>query len=403
MPDDDVVIRVEHVSKDFILPHERTNSVKSLFTGFAKKNRGGGRKETQHALHDISLEIKRGEFFGVVGRNGSGKSTLLKILAGIYQPTSGTTQTIGKLVPFIELGVGFNGELTGRENVFLNGAMVGFTRKEIQAMYDDIVAFAELERFMDQKLKNYSSGMQVRLAFSLAIRAKADILLVDEVLAVGDADFQKKCFKYFRNLKRDKKTVVFVSHDMQAVQEYCDRAILIEQSNLVAEGSSHDVSMAYTRMFLDQEKGAEALKKTKQRWGSEEVKYTKASLAEDKLSDADKQLTLYTEAVVNRDVAQAILGFKVRAEDDTALTGSNTKLKGHELTNLTKGQRLAITWTFPNIFNTGRYIVDLAIQSENYEEVYDWWEHAATFRVERDEDNSYPVHPMMSVVVKTEK
>jgi len=403
MSDDDVVIRVDHVSKDFVLPHERANSVKSLFTGFAQKNSGHTRKETQHALNDISFEVKRGEFFGVVGRNGSGKSTLLKILAGIYQPTAGTTQTSGKLVPFIELGVGFNAELTGRENVFLNGAMVGFTRKEIQAMYDDIVAFAELERFMDQKLKNYSSGMQVRLAFSLAIRSEADILLVDEVLAVGDADFQKKCFKYFRSLKRDEKTVVFVSHDMQAIQEYCDRAILIEQSNLVAEGSSHDVSTAYTRMFLDQEKGAEVLKKTKQRWGSEEVKYTKVGLEEHKLNDHNKQLTLHTEAVVNRDVTQAILGFKIRAEDDTALIGSNTKLKGHELTNLTKGERLSIAWTFPNIFNTGRYIVDIAVQSENYEEVYDWWEQAATFRVERDEDNSYPVHPMMSVVVKTEK
>ena len=404
MPDDDdVVIRVDHVSKDFVLPHERANSVKSLFTGFAKKNSSSARKETQHALHDISFEIKKGEFFGVVGRNGSGKSTLLKILAGIYQPTSGTTQTSGKLVPFIELGVGFNAELTGRENIFLNGAMVGFTRKEILAMYDDIVAFAELERFMDQKLKNYSSGMQVRLAFSLAIRAKADILLVDEVLAVGDADFQKKCFKYFRNLKRDKKTVVFVSHDMHAVQEYCDRAILIEQSNLVAEGSSHDVAMAYTRMFLDQEKGADTLKKTKQRWGSEEVRYTKVSLEEAKLNDDDTHLTLHMEAVVNRDVPQAILGFKIRAEDDTSLAGSNTKLKGHELTNLTKGQRLTIAWTIPNIFNTGRYLVDLAVQSENYEEVYDWWDQAATFRVERDEDNSYPVHPMMSVVVKTEQ
>ena len=174
---DETVIKVEHVSKDFLLPHEKVNSIKSLFTGAARRGKGG--KDTQHALKDISVEIKKGEFFGIVGRNGSGKSTLLKILAGIYQPTEGSIQTYGKLVPFIELGVGFNPELTGRENVYLNGAMLGFSEKEVKAMYQDIVSFAELERFMDQKLKNYSSGMQVRLAFSMATRAEADILLID--------------------------------------------------------------------------------------------------------------------------------------------------------------------------------------------------------------------------------
>src|SRR6185312_8467854 len=192
---------------------------------------GGRATETQHALKDISFEVKKGEFFGIVGRNGSGKSTMLKILAGIYQPTKGGVQKSGKLVPFIELGVGFNPELSGRENVFLNGALLGFSRKEIAAMYDEIVAFAELEKFMDQKLKNYSSGMQVRLAFSIAIRAKSDILLIDEVLAVGDASFQQKCFDYFYKLKQDKRTVVFVSHDMGAVERFCDRAVLIDNGN----------------------------------------------------------------------------------------------------------------------------------------------------------------------------
>src|SRR5690606_7141480 len=156
----------------------------------------GRRKyEKQQVLKDINFEIKKGEFFGIVGRNGSGKSTLLKLLAGIYSPDSGHVQVNGKLVPFIELGVGFNPELTGRENVFLNGALLGFNRKEMESMYEEIVEFAELERFMDQKLKNYSSGMQVRLAFSIAIRAKADILVLDEVLAVGDEAFQKKCYQ----------------------------------------------------------------------------------------------------------------------------------------------------------------------------------------------------------------
>src|SRR5690606_31573026 len=156
--------------------------------------RGKRTYEKQQVLKNISFEIKKGEFVGIVGRNGSGKSTLLKLLAGIYSPDKGSIEVNGKLVPFIELGVGFNPELTGRENVFLNGALLGFNRKEMQAMYKDIVEFAELERFMDQKLKNYSSGMQVRLAFSIAIRAQSDILLIDEVLAVGDAAFQQKCY-----------------------------------------------------------------------------------------------------------------------------------------------------------------------------------------------------------------
>lgn len=202
MKDDDIAIKVNGVSKAFKLPHEKQNSVKGLFVNMF---RGKRTFERQQVLKDISFDIKKGEFFGIVGRNGSGKSTLLKLMAGIYTPDKGHIQVNGKLTPFIELGVGFNPELTGRENVFLNGALLGFNRKEMEAMYDEIVAFAELESFMDQKLKNYSSGMQVRLAFSIAIRANTDILVLDEVLAVGDEAFQRKCFAYFAKLKQEKR------------------------------------------------------------------------------------------------------------------------------------------------------------------------------------------------------
>jgi ABC-2 type transport system ATP-binding protein len=189
----DIAISVQKVSKNFVISKMRKDTVKGIFTNLFKKE--NIQNHFQYALKDINFEIKKGEFFGIVGRNGSGKSTLLKILAGIYQPTSGNIKIQGRLVPFIELGVGFNPELSGRDNVYLNGSMMGFSKKEIKAMYSEIVEFAELEDFMDKKLKNYSSGMQVRLAFSMATRAKADILLVDEVLAVGDAEFQRKCFK----------------------------------------------------------------------------------------------------------------------------------------------------------------------------------------------------------------
>ncbi|MGC4386790.1 ABC transporter ATP-binding protein, partial [Streptococcus suis] len=195
-----------------------------------------------NVLQDISFEVEKGDFFGIVGRNGSGKSTLLKILSQIYVPERGTVAVDGKLVSFIELGVGFNPELTGKENVYLNGAMLGFTAEEIDAMYDDIVEFAELSEFMNQKLKNYSSGMQVRLAFSVAIKAQGDILILDEVLAVGDEAFQRKCNDYFLERKKSGKTTILVTHDMGAVKKYCNKALLIEKGYVKALGEPDDVA-----------------------------------------------------------------------------------------------------------------------------------------------------------------
>jgi ABC-2 type transport system ATP-binding protein len=240
--ENEIAIKVENVSKTFKLPHEKNTSIKGTVVNFYKRK---NTFEQQKALDNVTFEVRKGEFFGIVGRNGSGKSTLLKMLAGIYTPTQGSIKVNGKLTPFIELGVGFNAELTGRENVYLNGALLGFNRAEMQEMYEEIVEFAELERFMDQKLKNYSSGMQVRLAFSIAIRARTDILLIDEVLAVGDEAFQRKCFKYFDELKKQSKTVVFVSHDMSAFEKYCDRGILINSGNLVYSGEPFLISAEY--------------------------------------------------------------------------------------------------------------------------------------------------------------
>jgi ABC-2 type transport system ATP-binding protein len=295
----------------------------------------GKSKDTQHALRNISFEVKKGEFFGIVGRNGSGKSTLLKILAGIYQPTKGSVQKSGMLVPFIELGVGFNPELSGRDNVYLNGAIMGFSKKEIDAMYNDVVDFAELGEFMDKKLKNYSSGMQVRLAFSMATRAHADILLIDEVLAVGDADFQRKCFTYFKNLKAQNKTVIFVSHDMRAVEEYCDRAVLIEASKIVVRGTSREVATAYTRMFLEQEKEGNEFEKKQKRWGDKTVMYESVTVTPKKIEDA-AHFTISTVAHVKSDVKEAVFGMSVRGGDDATLLGTNNKLLKKRMVDLKK-------------------------------------------------------------------
>lgn len=239
----ELAVKVENLTKRFHIPLEAHSGLKQKLIN-TLKGRKGYREFTP--LKDISFEIEKGDFFGIVGRNGSGKSTLLKTLAGIYNPDNGAVHVNGTLVPFIELGVGFNPELTGRENVFLNGALLGFSRKQMEEMYDDIVDFAELHDFMEERLKNYSSGMQVRLAFSIAIRAEGDVLLLDEVLAVGDEAFQKKCFNYFSELKRKKKTVILVSHDMESVRRFCNKAILIENGSIKVSGSPSDVASQYS-------------------------------------------------------------------------------------------------------------------------------------------------------------
>ena len=241
----DVVISVKNIHKSFRLPTERAFGLKQAI--FYRLKGIKGYKE-QKVLNGISLDIHRNEFIGIVGRNGSGKSTLLKSLAKIYFPEKGTIDISGNLVPFIELGVGFNPELSGRYNVYFNGALLGFSNKEMDAMYDDIVEFAELRPFMDQKLKNFSSGMQVRLAFSIAIRAKGDILLLDEVLAVGDAAFQKKCNDYFEKIK-GKQTIILVTHSMENVRQFCTRAILIENGKVAIDGDPNKVAKAYEKLW----------------------------------------------------------------------------------------------------------------------------------------------------------
>ena len=238
-----IAVKVDHVSKFFKLP---TESTQSLRTSLVNRFRGIKGYKEQHVLKDISFEVEKGDFYGIVGRNGSGKSTLLKIISEIYIPEKGTVTIDGKLVSFIELGVGFNPELTGRENVYMNGAMLGFSTEEVDAMYDDIVEFAELGEFMNQKLKNYSSGMQVRLAFSVAIKAQGDILILDEVLAVGDEAFQRKCNDYFLERKNSGKTTILVTHDMGAVKKYCNKAVLIENGLVKVIGNPDDVANQYS-------------------------------------------------------------------------------------------------------------------------------------------------------------
>src|SRR5437763_3350802 len=241
-------VSLDHVTKTFSLPREHYHTLKErVLHPFRARH-----ADVLRAVQDVTLDIPRGEFFGVVGRNGSGKSTLLKCLAGIYDVDRGSVMVDGRLSPFIELGVGFNLDLMARDNVIINAIMLGLSRREAQERFDEIIAFAELEEFVDLKLKNYSSGMHVRLAFATAVQVDAEILLIDEVLAVGDAAFQQKCFEEFFRLKREGKTIVFVSHDMYSIERFCNRAMLMERGSMVQLGDPREIGRAYHKLNFGQ-------------------------------------------------------------------------------------------------------------------------------------------------------
>jgi ABC-2 type transport system ATP-binding protein len=357
---DDIAIKVEKVSKVFKLPHDKQSSVKSLFVNIFKSNKS---YEIQKALNDVSFEVKKGEFFGIVGRNGSGKSTLLKLIAGIYSPTEGGIHINGSLTPFIELGVGFNPELTGRENIYLNGALLGFNRKEMNSMYKDIVNFAELEKFMDQKLKNYSSGMQVRLAFSIAIRAQSDIILLDEVLAVGDNAFQKKCREYFRDVKNRQQTVVLVTHDMKSIEDFCDRAMLVGNGQIRMIKNPKTVVEAYEEINRTSEKGEpENLVASKDY--IEKTAKIKQTIVRDPETGHTKKFFKYAEEieiVVRYEFQQAIsnavadIGIRLGREGPYYFY-TNSQEQKNEISGK-KGSVIELSCKFKNVFHSGSFYV----------------------------------------------
>ena len=394
---DDIVIKVESVSKFFKLPHEKTNSVKGAVINFYRHNKT---YEKQLALKDISFNVKKGEFFGIVGRNGSGKSTLLKLLAGIYSPSKGSVSVSGKLTPFIELGVGFSPELSGRDNVFLNGALLGFNRLEMESMYKEIVEFAELEKFMDQKLKNYSSGMQVRLAFSIAIRANSSILVLDEVLAVGDASFQRKCYDYFMSLKKNNRTVVLVTHDMGAVRQYCDRAIMIEDGVIQEEGSPEDIAQAYQKLFTNEfdkidRQQDKNLKNSNMsdRWGDGSVLAKKPSIEVNQ-----EKIKIITKYEAINDIDAPIYGFTIFSPKGLDILEYNTLRSRTKTKDLKKGETVDIVWEVPNIFANGQYSLSVACCDQSTTRFYDWVNNAANFSIRKDDYTAGIVDPNINLI-----
>ncbi len=357
---DDVAIRVDSVSKTFKLPHEKAGSVKNIFINMFSRKRT---YEEQRALRDISFEVKKGEFFGIVGRNGSGKSTLLKLISGIYSPDEGAIQVNGKLTPFIELGVGFNHELSGRDNVFLNGSLLGFNRKEMEAMYDEIVEFAELERFMDQKLKNYSSGMQVRLAFSIAIQANTDVLVLDEVLAVGDEAFQRKCYEYFAKLKRNKRTVILVTHSMDSVQQYCTSAIMIENGSIVKSGNTRLVARAYRELFMkdgEKESHDKASDQSANKNISTKVKYKNEA----------NELSFNVSLSPKINIDDAVITFMISRDNGEIVYRWVSDEKLLDKISMQKNKKISLDININNIFPDGVFSVEVGVKNRDRSVVY---------------------------------
>lgn len=381
------VIEVKNLHKTFKIPHERRDSLREHFVNFFKPVS----YEVFNAVEDLSFSVEKGDFFGIVGRNGSGKSTLLKLLAGVYGPTKGKITVRGKIAPFLELGVGFNPELSGKENVYLNGTILGLSERQIRSKYDDIVAFAGLEKFMDQKLKNYSSGMYVRLAFSVAVQADADVLLLDEVLAVGDSDFQQKCFDVFRRFKKEGKTIVFVTHDLGAVREFCNKALYMKYGKMVATGEVDEVISQY--VYMDKAEKVEDVRVEvavdhaptveSVSHGSKDVEITKVEYLDKNGENNGKfiswdPLTFRIHYRKNKEVDSAVCGIALYRADGAHVYGTNSYLQVDEITLKKSGYVDFKTDSLKLL--SGSYVMTVAFHHKNGT-TYDWRDKDYPFQV----------------------
>lgn len=386
--DKDIAISVKGVSKTFKIPHEKVTSIRGVFTSAFNGKRTF---EEFKALDDVSFEVKKGEFFGIIGRNGSGKSTLLKVLAGIYQADKGKVKINGMISPFLELGIGFNPELSGRDNVYLNATVLGMTKKQIDEKFDSIVEFSELGRFIDQKLKNYSSGMQVRLAFSVSIHANRDILLMDEVLAVGDSNFQSKCLEEFIRYKEMGKTVILVTHDIATVQRYCDRAVLLRQGNIVKFGGAEDVVNEYIlENMTDEERRIARLNAEKASIGETEAVTEKKAEA--------VSIRIYNAERIEKDVFETgesvtvEIGYEIRNEVDNPIFGLilkdtlrndvfviNTRHKKLKSGMVRRGN-ISVLYDIQSRLATGTYYVAVGMEGADRRSL-DWKDNFGTLHV----------------------
>lgn len=344
-------------------------------------------KEILWALRDVSFRVEEGEVVGIVGRNGAGKSTLLKILSKITYPTTGTVRTRGRVASLLEVGTGFHEELTGRENIYLNGSILGMKKREVDARFDAIVAFSGIERFMDTPIKRYSSGMRMRLGFAVAAHLEPDILIVDEVLAVGDAAFQKKCISAMHDLRGGGRTVLFVSHNMAAVENLCTRGIWIANGSICMDGPTHEVIEAYMGSFSAADGAANELSAVDGRRGSGEVRYTRVEFLS--RSGEPQAVTRCGKSVVIRmhfharePIERPSFGFRIYSEFGTLVTDTSTLLHGIDIPLVPPGDRYVDLEIDSLNLLPGRYYLSLWAESPVIQRTYDVIEHAVYLDVE---------------------
>ena len=353
-PAPDTAVSIAGVSKQFRIPSDQMRTIKQRILHPVRSRE----YEVLSALREVSLEVGRGEFFGIVGRNGSGKSTLMKCLAGIYRADAGEIWLRGRLAPFIELGVGFHPELSARDNVQINAIMFGLTPAEARNRFDRIIDFAELRDFVDLKLKNYSSGMQVRLAFSAMVHVDADVLLIDEVLAVGDASFQQKCHDALMGMRDQGRTILLVTHDMSAVQRFCHRAMLLERGELVAVGDPREIGRRYEEVNFQDE--ADALDPSSPHNGDGAAVIVDAWF-EDRHGHRcatlphGEQASACMAVEVREDVVDPIFGFVLTDSRRDMIFSVTSAWRYGATGGFTSGDRLEVRTAFENVLSQGRY------------------------------------------------
>ena len=387
------IIVFDRVSKTFDLHRGRTRSFQELLTNFGRWRQSRVRDDL-HALQDVSFAIKRGETVGFIGSNGAGKSTLLKLIARILEPDSGTVTVHGRVGALLELGAGFHPDLTGRENVYLNASIMGLKRQEVDRRFDEIVAFSELERFIDVPVKHYSSGMYVRLGFAVAINMDPELLLVDEVLAVGDAAFQRKCFERIDRMRTGGITLLFVSHNADAVRMHCSRAIWLESGEMMADGDAEAVVQRYTTYAWEKDESrlhvADAT-----HWGSGRVQITRVQLLdgdgeETQLFKTGEPLTVVLHYQATERVEHPVFGLAIHRSDGTHITGPNTKFAGFDITVVTGNGAVAYTVSELPLLD-GLYAVSAAVHNWEDTEIFDYHDRLYSFRVLPGEEEKYGI------------